>query len=171
MLIDAFYPILRGLMDLFKLPSSIIEEFDIGLKNRISEKKFISTPVSERIIVLPQCLRSLKCPAKLSAEEGLVCKGCGSCQIDDFFKKAESLGYRMFVVPGGTFVKRIIINERPKAVIAVACFVDLVEGIKIAERAGIAAQGILLETTGCVETTVNWEKVYDKLYLGLEGKE
>ncbi|MBN1786146.1 MAG: DUF116 domain-containing protein [Candidatus Methanofastidiosa archaeon] len=145
----------------------ILEEFNIKLKNQASLEEFMKVPPSKRIVVLPQCLRSINCPARLSARDGIKCLECGKCKIMEFVSKAEELGYKVFVVPGGTFVKRIIIKERPKAVIGVGCFPDLVEGMKIAARARIAAQGVLLETSGCIETIVDWNKLYDKLYLGL----
>ncbi len=75
----------------------------------------------------------------------------------------------MYVVPGGTFVRRIIEQSRPKAVLGVGCFADLIEGMKAAEMAGIIPQGVLLDTLGCIETVVQWNVLRQKLYLGLEA--
>jgi len=166
-LLDSFYSVFESAFNIFNIPSDVLEEWSITLKNHASREQFIKAPVSRRIVVLPQCLRSINCPAHLSAKDGIKCLDCGKCFIKDFRKKAEDIGYKVFIVPGGTFVKRIIIKEKPLAVIGVGCFPDLVEGMKISKRAGIAAQGVLLETSGCIETVIDWNKLYDKLYLGL----
>jgi len=166
-LMDSFYSFFETIANLFKMPSDVLEEFNITLKNYATRDQFIKTPVSKRIVVLPQCLRSISCPASLSARDGLKCLGCGKCKIQGFVEDAEKIGYKVFVVPGGTFVKRIIRQERPQAVIGVGCFPDLIEGMKIAMRAGIPAQGVLLETSGCIETIVKWDNLYEKLYLGI----
>ena len=45
-------------------------------KNRSLVKNFASTPYNERILLLPQCLRSKDCPAELG-NYGYECKECG----------------------------------------------------------------------------------------------
>ncbi|HPR41132.1 MAG TPA: DUF116 domain-containing protein [Candidatus Methanofastidiosa archaeon] len=167
-LVDTFYSVFESAFGIFNVPSDVLEEWSITLKNHANREHFIKVPVSKRIVVLPQCLRSINCPANLSAKDGIRCLDCGRCMIKEFRKRAEELGYKVFVVPGGTFVKRIIKKERPEAVIGVGCFPDLVEGMKISKRAGIASQGVLLETSGCIETIIEWSKLYEKLYLGLD---
>ena len=147
---------------------TLIDEINVELKNKLHKERFTKTPVNKRIITLPQCLRSLKCPAKLDAHVGLKCISCGLCQLSDFIKEAEGLGYHVFIMPGGTFVKRVMKRVKPHAVLGVACFADLSEGMKIAASYGLAVQGVLLSRAGCVETDVNWELVREKMYLGLK---
>ncbi|HEC95641.1 MAG TPA: DUF116 domain-containing protein, partial [Euryarchaeota archaeon] len=93
------------------------------------------------------------------------------CYIQEFKEKTEPLGYKVFIVPGGTFVKRILKGIKPKAVLGVACFNDLFEGIRICEKAKIPVQGVLLKTTGCVETIVDWDEVWEKVLLGVDTNE
>ncbi|RZN47094.1 DUF116 domain-containing protein [archaeon] len=169
-LVDTFNPIFKKVFELLRLEPSVIDELDVSLKNNIHKRRFSDTSVDERLVVLPQCLRSINCPAKLSAKDGISCQRCGKCTIDQFMEQAETLGYHVFIVPGGTFVRRIIANERPRAVLGVGCATDLLEGMQTAQHAGIAVQGVLLDTTGCIETCVKWDKIYDKLYLGLDQR-
>ncbi len=166
-LIDTLHPIFKGIMILLKIKPNTIDLLDIQLKNRINENKFSKTDLKKRIVVLPQCLRSISCPAKLSSKYGINCAGCKKCPIDDFKLNAEQLGYKVFIVPGGTFVQRIVKMEHPKAVLGVGCFADLAEGMKAVQNAGIAVQGVLLETLGCIETKLDWNELYEKLYLGV----
>ncbi|MHC1605005.1 MAG: DUF116 domain-containing protein [Candidatus Methanofastidiosia archaeon] len=165
-LIDTFHPIFKTLFEMVGLRPHIIDEMDVELKNLINEEKFAKTPMDRRIVVLPQCLRSISCPAKLSSERGIECLSCGKCKIKEFKKEAEELQYRLFIVPGGTFVGRILKKEKPEAVIGVGCFADLVEGIKAAQSTGVPVQGVLLGSIGCVETIVDWIDLREKLHLG-----
>ena len=167
-LLDLFHPIIRALFEIVRMDPEKLDVLDIKLKNIINEEAFSKTPVHERIVVLPQCLRSIECPAQLSSKDGIQCIGCGLCNIEEFKKEAEQLGYMVYIVPGGTFVRRIIEQSRPKAVLGVGCFADLIEGMKAAEMAGIVPQGVLLDTLGCIETVVQWSVLRQKLYLGLE---
>ena len=61
---------------------------------------------------MPQCLRSVQCPAKLTPE-GIMCIDCGRCGIGEAKRYAEGMGYKFFVVPGSSFIKRIIKKYRP----------------------------------------------------------
>jgi len=170
-LIDAFYSPIRFIVEKIGLDPRYFNSIVVDVKNSINADNFKKVPPKERVIVLPQCLRSIKCPAKLSSVEGIECTKCGLCYIKEFKEKTEALGYKVFILPGGTFVKRILKGAKPKAVLGVACFIDLFEGIKICEKARIPVQGVLLKTTGCVETIVDWDDVWEKVLLGVDVNE
>jgi len=170
-LIDAFYSPIRFIVEKIGLDPKYFNSILVDVKNSINRDSFKKVPPKERVIVLPQCLRSIKCPAKLSSVNGIECTKCGLCYIKEFKEKTEALGYKVFIVPGGTFVKRILKRVKPKAVLGVACFYDLFEGIRICEKARIPVQGVLLKTTGCVETIVDWDDVWEKVLLGVDVNE
>ncbi|MEA1994510.1 MAG: DUF116 domain-containing protein [Euryarchaeota archaeon] len=167
-LIDAFHSPIRYIVEKVGLNPKYLNAIIVDVKNSINAEKFKKAPVGERVIVLPQCLRSIDCPAKLSSKKGIYCIGCGLCYIGEFKEKTEALGYRVFILPGGTFVKRILKRLKPQAVLGVACFKDVFEGMRICEKAGIPVQGVLLKTTGCVETLVDWDEIWEKVYLGVD---
>ncbi|MCK4246981.1 MAG: DUF116 domain-containing protein [Methanomicrobia archaeon] len=170
-LIDAFYSPIRFIVEKIGLDPKHFNSIVVDVKNSINVDNFKKIPPKERVIVLPQCLRSIKCPAKLSSVNGIECVKCGSCYIKEFKEKTEALGYRIFILPGGTFVKRVLEGARPKAVLGIACFNDLFEGIRICEKVRIPVQGVLLKTTGCVETLVDWDEVWEKVFLGVDRNE
>jgi len=80
------------------------------------------------------------------------------------------LGIRVFVVPGGTFAKRVLISARPRAVVGVACYPNLHEGMLNAKLAGIPAQGVPLKKTGCINTIVDFDELLIKLFAGTDGE-
>ena len=136
----------------------------IEMKNKMHVEQFRSSPYSSRILLLPQCLRSRECPAKLT-EYGYLCQECGRCRIPEITKLAKSLGYKVFIVPGGSMVEKILRTFKPKAVLGVACEKELVLGSIVCEKAGIPGQGVCLLRDGCVETDVDWRKVKGMILL------
>jgi len=142
--------------------------FFITLRNSMNQKAFSEIPVEERAIFLPQCLRSAQCPANLTPE-GLKCRNCGRCQVGENILWLEKLGYRVFIVPGSTFIKRMARKYRPRAIIGVGCLVEVKDGIDMADRMGITAIGVVNLKDGCVETIADWAALRDAALLGLDA--
>ncbi len=158
----------RGFCKLLGMDKKDLTIFFITLRNKMNKKAFASTPVEDRVIFLPQCLRSMKCPAKLGPE-GLVCVGCGACPIKEGKKGLEDMGYRVFIAPGSTVIKRMMKKYRFKAVLGVGCLMEIREGLEMMDGYGIPAQGVVQLRDGCVETAVNWDEVYEIAKLGIVG--
>lgn len=137
----------------------------VKTKNSASRERFASTPYSERILFLPQCLRSKECPAELG-EYGYECQECGKCMLKKIIRLAKNLGYKgVFILPGGSIAKNIIFKVKPKACVGVACFKELVLGSFLCEKIGVLAQGVALLRDGCVNTLVDWKSVKDALCI------
>jgi len=129
----------------------------IALINRIHKKRFLQNPTPP-ILVLPQCLRSIECPARIDPRFGIVCRQCGKCVIGRLKKAYPEL--KIFVTPGGTFATRIVRQERPTSVLGVACANDLYEGMLYCHIKGVAVSGLELLRDGCVETAVDEERLF-----------
>lgn len=139
----------------------------VKTKNVASRQKFAATPYSERVLLLPQCLRSKDCPAELK-EHGYECQGCGKCDIKRINAQAERLGYKhVYIIPGGSIVTKIFAKEKPTACLGVACLKELMLGSFVCEKLGIVGQGIALLRDGCVNTRVDWKVVSNALRLSL----
>jgi len=137
----------------------------VKTKNTAFKEKFAATPHRERILLLPQCLRSRECPAKLG-EYGYECQECGKCNIKEVIHMAKTLGYKdAFIIPGGSIVAKILAKARPKACLGVACLKELVLASFACEKIGIIGQGVALLRDGCVETLVDWKSLNDTLHL------
>jgi len=164
---------LEGLMKAFfrllGLEEREMLSFFIKLHNAMNTAEFESIPVSERAVFLPQCLRSSKCPAHLTPE-GLKCRNCGQCTVGEARIILEKMGYRIFIVPGSSFIKRMVKKYRPKAIIGVGCLSEVKEGIDMADKMGLVAMGVVTMKEGCVETLVNWADIYEVAILGVDPK-
>lgn len=139
----------------------------VKTKNTASKEKFAATSYSERILFLPQCLRSRECPAELG-EYGYECQECGKCNLKEVIRMAKTLGYKdVFILPGGSMAAKILSKVKPKACLGVACLKELVLGSFACEKFGIIGQGIALLRDGCVETLVDWKSLNDALHMSL----
>jgi len=164
---------LEGLMKAFfrllGLEEHEMLSFFIKLHNTMNTAEFERIPVSDRAVFLPQCLRSSKCPAHLTPE-GLKCRNCGQCTVGEARIILEKMGYRIFIVPGSSFIKRMVRKYHPKAIIGVGCLPEVKEGIDMADKMGLVAMGVVTLKEGCVETLVNWEDLYEVAILGVDPK-
>jgi len=82
--------------------------------------------------------------------------------------RAERLGYRVFIVPGSSFIERVVKIYRPQAILGVGCKAEVKNGLDVFQGRGVAAVGITLKRAGCVSTDLDWDVLYEHLYLGAE---
>jgi len=151
--------LVKALFRFVKMDDSIVDDMGIALKNKISLRKFRETPIDKRMIFLPQCLRALTCPSKLSSE-GMKCINCG-CDVGKAKLSAEALGYRVFIVPGSSFIKRLVRKHKPGAILGVGCMTEVKAGLEMCEKLNLYGIGIVLEKAGCVSTVLDWDKFYE----------
>ncbi|ATZ60965.2 MAG: DUF116 domain-containing protein [Methanosarcinales archaeon Met12] len=115
------------------LDDSIIDKVAIQLQNKISSRQFNAHPPTEKAIFFPQCLRSIDCIAKLSPE-GIQCVHCDRCEIGAAKKILEEQGYTVFIVPGSSFIKRMIMKYAPKAIVGIGCATEIKGGMELCHR-------------------------------------
>ena len=158
--VDLLYSPFKTIAKALKLDEHLIDSIAIKVRDDINKEKFKEIPADKTLIFLPHCLRHRDCPATLQ-KEGLNCTECGLCSIGVIKKKAEPLGYKLYIVPGSSFVKKIVMENKFQAVIGVACHEDLNQMMML--LSDFCPQGVLLEKTGCFETKVNVKKVFEKI--------
>lgn len=154
--------VIKALFWLARADDSMVDDVGVRLRNYINEKEFLKTPYEKRFIFMPQCVRSTECPAKLTPD-GIKCVNCGRCSIGEAKKYADGMGYRFFIVPGSSFIKRIIKKYRPGAIVGVGCHMEIKEGLDLCHSHGIPAKGVPLSKAGCVATTLDWELFYEAI--------
>lgn len=154
--------VIIALFWIFRADDSIVNDVGVRLRNYINNKKFLMIPYKDRSIFMPQCVRSIECPAKLTPE-GIKCINCGRCGVGEAKKHAEEMGYRFFIVPGSSFIKRMIKKYRPRAIVGVGCHMEIKEGLDLCHSHGIPARGVLLSKAGCVATELDWDLFYKSI--------
>jgi hypothetical protein len=159
--------LIKALFRLFGLEDREMLSFFVQLHNAMNKKAFEEIPVPERAVFLPQCLRSSRCPAHLTPE-GLKCRSCGECSIGYWRKILEDMGYKLFIVPGSSFIKRMVKKYRPRAIIGIGCLSEVKEGLEMADKLGLVGMGVVSLKEGCVETLVDWDDVMEVALLGVD---
>ncbi len=152
--------LVKALFRFVGMDDSMVDDVGIALKNKISMRKFRDTPLDKRLIFFPQCLRASACPSKLSPE-GMQCINCGSCEIGQAKKSAEELGYKVFIVPGSSFIRRLVRKHKPAAILGVGCMTEVKAGLEMCEKLNLFGVGLVLEKAGCVSTVLDWDKFYE----------
>ena len=158
--------LVKAICRFFGLDDRDLISFSIKLQNSMNKKSFEGVPVEKRAIFLPQCLRSARCPANLTPE-GIWCQGCGLCTTGDAIRELLRMGYRVFIVPGSSFIKRMVKKYRPDGIIGVGCTLEVKEGLDLCDQLGIPGMGVVTLKDGCVETCVNWNEVFEVASLGI----
>jgi hypothetical protein len=144
--------------------------------NRFDER-LSEIDASERILLLPHCLRrSASCRGKYD-EYGLKCRGCNpDCPVNRLTHAATRLGYKgICVAPGGRLAVNYVKVIQPKAIVAVACEKELDEGVRgVQELADMAVSPIIaiipLSKDGCIDTEVDEEQALDTIAFGCSQK-
>jgi hypothetical protein len=150
---------LKSTLEALGAETEFLDEIYITLKNQLNQKEFAAVPPKDRALFISHCLRNISvCKAEMT-QDGWLCKRCGGCDIDPIISEADALGYRHFIVPGGSMVFTLFEKHRPKACFGIACYFELEEAISKFAMAGIPTRAVPLSRTGCVNTKVDLERV------------
>lgn len=157
-----FYSPVRYIFSKFSIRESLIDEILIEIQNAVYIENFRKND-ARKIILIPQCMRNKNCKARCDPVLGYDCKKCGLCDIGTIIEEAEKRNYKVFIVPGGSFIKKIIKEYKPTSCIGVACPIELSEAMVIGTK--IPVQGIYLNKDGCFETSVNIDELIKKMEI------
>lgn len=158
--IDMFYGLFKKFSENVGVDAKIVDQIGVEVRNKVNEKFFKKIEPQEKILVLPHCLRDADCEAKLEAS-GLVCTDCNRCVIGVLKSKAEDKGFKVFIIPGSTFLKKILEKNNFKAVLGVACYQDL--NLAMMKLSKFSCQGVPLLKDGCINTKVDSRAVLEKM--------
>ncbi|MBR4987568.1 MAG: DUF116 domain-containing protein [Methanocorpusculum sp.] len=152
---------------MFGVDSTQLMEFLIKIDNQMNYSAFAKVPVEKRAVFIPLCLRSAKCPARLSPDVGISCISCGKCPLGDAIPVLKDAGYMTFIIPGSTFIKRLVKKYRPQAMIGVGCLMEVKEGLELGRKISMTTIGVVTTTDGCVETTMDYDMLMKAASIGL----
>jgi len=81
------------------------------------------------LVLLPHCIQLFDCEIKVTGDIN-KCVLCGRCNIKGLVEISRKYNIAISVATGGTLARKVIVEKRPKLVLAVACERDLTSGIK-----------------------------------------
>jgi len=111
---------------------------------------------AEMLLLMPHCLQNSRCRMRLTYSIR-NCKRCGECPIDALIGLSDHYGIHLAIATGGTIARRVVVQRRPKMILAVACERDLTSGIQ--DTYPIPVYGVLnFRPQGpCLDTRVSLE--------------
>ena len=144
-----------------------VQQSFIELNNHLVRSNNHRTRPNQLLILLPHCIQDFDCEIKITGNIK-NCKGCGKCEIKDLIELSNQYQVKIAVATGGTLARRIIVENKPEAIVAVACELDLTSGVQ--DSYPIPVIGILNERPNgpCINTKVDIQKVKDAILDFLE---
>lgn len=127
--IKFFLPLMELAGRAFKLSKDRVRHAFIYTNNALVQAEGrVYTP--ENILVLaPHCLQNHRCNYRLTHNIN-NCRGCGNCAVAGLKAMAETYGVYVALATGGSIARRLVLERRPKCLVAVACERDLTSGIQ-----------------------------------------
>lgn len=158
--VDVFYGLFKKFSEQVGVDGKIVDQIGVEVRNKVNEKLFRKIKHEDKILVLPHCLRHADCQATLETS-GIVCKDCNKCVIGVLKNRGEEMGYKVYIIPGSQFLKKIVEKNKFKAILGVACYQDL--NLCMMNLSKFPVQGVPLLRDGCVNTKVDSRAVLEKM--------
>ncbi len=129
LLVKGVFPALVAVARLFGIPKRQVERSYIAVNNQLVLRSGCKAPPERVLILLPHCLQVDTCSVRITGDVH-NCRGCGRCPISGLVEIGDRRGIHLSVATGGTIARRIIVEQRPQVILAVACERDLTSGIQ-----------------------------------------
>jgi hypothetical protein len=148
-----FLPLMTIFARLFRLSKSRVRGSFIKVNNEMVAAEGRRYEPSQILVLLPHCLQSSRCLHRLTYDIN-NCKRCGQCPVNGLIALSEAYGVHIAIATGGTIARRIVVQKRPRLILAVACERDLTSGIQ--DTYPIPVYGVLNERPNgpCLDTQV-----------------
>ncbi|MGL1863239.1 MAG: DUF116 domain-containing protein [Pseudodesulfovibrio sp.] len=125
----------------------------ISVNNELVQAEAARYKPEQVLLLMPHCLQNSKCDKRLTYDIN-NCARCGKCPIAGLLDLHDKYGVNLAIATGGTIARRIVVQMRPRMIIAVACHRDLSSGIQ--DTYPLPVFGVLNERPHgpCLDTTV-----------------
>lgn len=156
--VKLYLPLMTLLGRVLGIPKALVRNSFIKVNNELVYSENKKYAPKDILILLPHCLQNSKCNMRLTY--GIQnCKRCGKCPIKDLIELSEKYKVHLAIATGGTIARRIVVQTRPKLIIAVACERDLSSGIQ--DTYPIPVYGVLNERPHgpCLDTLVSLDNL------------
>lgn len=167
LLIRFYLPIMVMAGGVLKIPKIKIEQAFIDINNQMVRLMGKKIRPERLLLLMPHCIQFDNCKIKVTRNVR-NCVGCGKCEIGDLVSITDEFGVNLFISTGGTVARRKVYEDKPDAVIAVACERDLTSGVQDAYPLPVYAIINKRPRGYCMETGVALEDVREAI-ISLAG--
>jgi hypothetical protein len=127
--IKLLLPLMSGVGKLCGVSKDQVRRSFIEINNQLVLAQHPRATPEKMLLLMPHCLQFHECQFRITGST-LHCKRCGKCPIKGLAELSEKYGVGLAVATGGTLARRIVVERRPRLIIAVACERDLSSGIQ-----------------------------------------
>ena len=152
------FPLLNKIAQFIGISKDDIRKIFIKINNFYIYSKKYKFESKDLIIIIPHCVQNHNCKLKVTNDID-NCKMCGKCKIKELLKLKEKYNTKVFIATGGTLARKIIIDNKPKAVIAVACERDLTSGIKDIRKLPVLGIFNTRPNGPCIDTNIDIKEI------------
>ncbi|MEF2146524.1 MAG: DUF116 domain-containing protein [Desulfovibrionaceae bacterium] len=160
--IKLFLPLMILLGKVMGVSKERIRSSFINVNNEMVLSEAGTYKPQEILLLMPHCLQNSKCDMRLTYDIN-NCKRCGKCPIKGLLELHDKYGVHLAIATGGTVARRIVVQKRPRMILAVACERDLSSGIQ--DTYPLPVFGVLNERPHgpCLDTFVAMSNVEQAL--------
>jgi hypothetical protein len=164
--VKVLLPLMSGIGKLFGVSKDQVRRSFIEINNQLLLAAHPRATRDKLLLLMPHCLQFHECQFRITGST-LHCQRCGQCPINGLAELSEKYGVGLAVATGGTLARRIVVERRPRLIIAVACERDLSSGIQ--DSYPLPVFGIINHRPygPCYDTEVDLERVEEALKLFL----
>lgn len=161
-------PVIELVGRIIGLDKDRIRQSFIAMNNSLVMSQRMTVKPDRILVLLPHCIQLSDCEIKVTGDVH-KCLQCGRCSIKGLVDVGSKYSVDISVATGGTLARKVIVEKKPKLVLAVACERDLTSGIK--DCYPLPVIGILNERPfgPCFNTVVDVSKIDHALSQVLEA--
>ncbi|MEG1130687.1 MAG: DUF116 domain-containing protein [Romboutsia sp.] len=161
-IVSVLFLIITSIAKLMGISKNEVRKIYIKLNNKNIYSNKYNLKEEDILILIPHCVQKNSCKLKVTSEIE-NCKQCGLCNIGDLVRLKENTDVEIFVATGGTLARKIILDNKPKAVIAVACERDLTSGVQDISRIPVLGVFNKRPNGPCVDTNIDIQEVKEAI--------
>lgn len=122
-------PVIEFVGRVMGLDKDKIRQSFIAMNNSLVISQRTKVRPDRVLVLLPHCIQLFDCEIKVTGDIN-KCVLCGRCDIKGLVEVGRKYKIDISVATGGTLARKVIVEKRPRLVLAVACERDLTSGIK-----------------------------------------
>lgn len=157
-IVNLLFPIVTYIASMLKISKDEMRRVYIKLNNEYIYSGKYNFNAEDIIILIPHCVQNNSCKLKITNDID-NCNRCGLCSVKDLVELKDKQNVKVFVATGGTLARKIIVDNKPKAVIAVACERDLTSGVQDVSKIPVLGVFNKRPNGPCFNTGVDIEDV------------
>ena len=162
-------PIMELMGRMMRIPVAAVRRSFIKVNNELVLSSGIQCEPRQLLVLLPHCIQSSRCTHRLTYHIDF-CARCGACPLKDVLNLRDTYGVQVAIATGGTIARRIVVQARPKLIVAVACERDLSSGIQ--DTHPLPVFGVINERPNgpCLDTFVSIRRLESAIrhFIGMK---